>query len=837
MSCSGFMALGVGMLVRGNRPAVAGLRGFLLASTVVAGLAVAGLAAAGIARAQAQGAPAPTEVAQGQTGRVVAFNIPAQDLDSALTRLADQAGIRLLFTSRDLAGKRTAGLAGNYTVDQALTTVLAGSGFTWRLGESNTVVLERLGASSAGGALQLDPVRVEGQQAAETAYGPIQGYVAHQSATATKTDTPLLETPQAISVVGREQMQAQNAQSLVEALRYTPGVISNFGTVDTRFDSIRVRGFLAPLFLDGMLLPSGATQFGRIRPDPFGLERVEVLRGPSSALYGQIPPGGMLNLVSLRPTRDPVHMVELQGNSFGQLQGGVDLGGPLTEDGKFLYRLTGLVHGGGTQIDQVNDNRFMIQPAITWQPSSDTTLTVLGQFQRDVNGVATQFLPAQGTLMPNPFGTLPMSAFVGDPNYNSFQRTQFWAGYMLEHRFNEAITVRQNLRYASVDTNLAAVIGVGLQANLRTLNRVAYSVPEAAQDLTLDNQAQVKFATGPVSHTALFGLDYVSAASQSKQGIGAAPSLDMFNPFYGQPITPPAITVSTGQNQNQLGLYFQDQLAFDRWRLTLSGRNDWVQTVNRDFVAHTQGYQSNSAFSGRAGLNYVFDFGLSPYISYSSSFQPTLGTGFGGTFFQPTTGRQYEIGIKYEPKDINLALNAAAYKLIQQNALTPDPAHPGFNVQTGEITVQGIELGATLSLAKGFNLVGAYTYTNAIVTQSTGVDLNKEVVTVPQHQASLWADKTILEGKFAGLGFGAGVRYFGPTWGNAANTLLLPGYPLVDAAIHYDLGEFNPKMAGARLALNASNLMNTQYVATCTSVSACFYGAERQVTLTLRYNW
>ena len=275
----------------------------------------------------------------------------------------------------------------------------------------------------------------------------------------------------------------QNAQSVTDAIHYSPGVTANAGTVDTRFDSIRVRGFLAPLYADGLILPSGTTQFGRPRPDPWGLERVEVLRGPSSALYGQIPPGGMINLVSLRPSDTPVHTVELQGTNFGQLQGAVDLGGKANEDGSLLYRLTALAHAGGTQIDNVADNRVMIQPALTWKPGKDTTLTILGQFQRDVNGVATQFLPAQGSLWYNPNGMLPASAFLGDPNDNSFTRSQFWLGYQLEHRFNDAITVRQNLRYASVNTNLAAVIATSLQPNQAVVNRVAYSVPEIGAEL------------------------------------------------------------------------------------------------------------------------------------------------------------------------------------------------------------------------------------------------------------------------------------------------------------------------------------------------------------------
>lgn len=810
---------------------VVGRQRHLPGATSVAALVAACFAAAGPTLAQ-QATIAP-EVAQA----VASYDIPAQDLNAALLAFANRAGLQIFYDVQRVRGLRSAPLVGSFTPQQALNQLLSGTGVTYRFTGANTVSLEPPAAAAAPGAVQLDPVRVESQRPTETAFGPIQGFVAHQSATATRTDTPLLETPQAISIVGRDQILTQNAQTIVEALRYTPGVSANHNPVDTRFDSIRVRAFEPTLYLDGMQLPSGAAQFGRPKVDPFGLERVEVLRGPSSSLYGQIPPGGMLNLISLRPTREARHMVELQGNSWGLFQGGADLGGTLTEDGDLYYRLTGLVHGGGTQIDYVNDNRVMIAPAFTWQPTPDTKLTVLGQYQRDWGGVEIQFLPTQGSLLFNPNGTIPVGRFVGEPSYNNFDRTQWWAGYLFEHSFNPSLKVRQNLRYAALDTNLASVIGLGLQANLQTLNRATYNVPEGAQAFTLDNQLQANFGTGPLRHTALLGFDFRYAGSQMKQGVGAATSLNVFAPVYGQPVTPPAFTVSSAQRQNQYGAYVQDQIAWDRWRLTLSGRQDWVDTTTNSYLANTQSYQAVSALSGRAGLNYVFDFGLSPYVAYSNSFQPTIGTTFNGTAFQPTRGYQYEAGIKYQPTGTNISTSVAAYKLVQDNALTVDPLHPGFNVQVGQVTVNGVEFEFTASLARGMNITGSYTYTDAKVTQSSGTDVGNQVITVPLHQGGLWSDFVIQDGRFRGLGFGAGIRYFGPTYGNNANTLLVPGYALLDGLVRYDLGELDPRMKGAQLALNGSNLMNTAYVATCASASQCYYGAARTITLSLRYNW
>ncbi|MDH7794849.1 MULTISPECIES: TonB-dependent siderophore receptor [unclassified Beijerinckia] len=672
--------------------------------------------------------------------------------------------------------------------------------------------------------------------------GPINGYVAGRSLAGTKTDTPLLETPQAISVVGRDQIRDQNAQSVVEALRYTAGVAANANPNDGRFETLRIRGFEPVIYLDGMQLPYGTGLFARPKVDPFMLERVEVLKGPSSSLYGQIAPGGLVNLVSLLPPSTPIRTVEFQANTFGRGQAAFDVGGPVGPSGEFLYRVTGLVHAGGTQVDHVDDFRGVISPSFTWKPNADTTLTVLGSFQRDDTGVEIQFLPAYGTLYPNPYGKIPINKFVGDSNFDHYGRTQYWAGYQLEHRVNDALTLRQNLRYASLDTNIKAVIGQGgLAANMYTLNRFAFRVPEKATAFTLDNQAEARFNTGPLTHTALFGLDYRHSTGSFKQYFGPAPSINIFNTVYSQPITLPPLTTFTEQVQDQLGLHAQDQIAFDRWRLTLSGRHDWVSTETRNYLSATTPKlnQSDSAFSGRVGLNYVFDFGLSPYVAYARSFQPTLAVTTTGPS-RPTTGEQIEAGVKYQPVGTNVMLTAAVFDITQQNILTPNPSGiPGApQVQTGEARSKGVELEAMASLTEGLKLIASYTYTDTKVTKSnTAAQLGKQLIITPRNQAALWADYTFQDGAARGLSLGAGVRYTGKSYGDAANTMRIPDYALVDAALRYDLANLSPTLKGATIAINAQNIFNRPYVATCQSLSACFYGAGRVVTASLRMTW
>jgi len=672
--------------------------------------------------------------------------------------------------------------------------------------------------------------------------GPIQGYVAHRSLVGTKTNTPLLETPQAISVVGRDQIRDQNAQTVVQALSYTAGVTTNSPN-DTRFESLRIRGFQPVLYLDGMQLPYGASQFGQPKIDLSLLERVEVLKGPSSSLYGQIAPGGMINLVSRLPTAAPVNSVEFLADNWGRAQTNFDIGGANAK-GDVTYRIAGTLHGGGTQVDFVNDFRGAIAPSFNWKPDLDTSFTFLSGYQRDVTGLAFQFFPAVGTLLPNPNGRIPLTKFVGEPGLDHFDRTQYWAGYQFEHSFDEIWTVRQNLRYTGLETNTYAVAGGGalgmtaLQPDLRTLNRGVFSFPENATAFTIDNQAEARFSTGPFSHVALLGLDYRHATSELNMAIGSAPPIDLYNTVYGAPITFPATTNHSGQRQDQTGVYLQDQVALGGWRLTLSGRHDWVGTDTLNFIKGTQQTQDDAAFSGRAGLNYVFDFGLSPYVAYARSFQPTLGLTQAGSAFNPTTGEQVEVGAKYQPLGTNLLLTAALFNIVQQNLTTPDPANPLFNVQTGEARSRGVEFEASASLTDGLKLVASYAYTDTEVTKTNvPSQLGKQLIVMPMNEAALWADYTFQRGQLTGFGLGGGVRYIGDSYGDAANTILIPGYTLFDAAIHYDLSYLNPKLRGVTLAVNASNLFDKYYVSTCTSLNACFLGAGRTVTGSVRYTW
>ncbi|MCP2000878.1 TonB-dependent siderophore receptor [Nitrobacter winogradskyi] len=778
----------------------------------------------------AQTAPSSAPSA-GALQQSITFAIPPQSLSSGIVAFSRAAGIDLVFDGAVPRGARTSGVSGTFTVRDGVNRLLAGTGLTARFTNARTVQIVSPsaagGASGAApsGAISLDTIDVQG----ETAWGPVQGYVASRSATATKTDTPIIEVPQSISVVTRDQMEARQVQSLNETLRYTAGVLAESTGQQGSAPTFRIRGFSAIPFNGSMYL-NGLRTISNGDVEPYGLERVEVMRGPASVLYGQNNPGGVVGMVTKRPTEGPVHEVQLRGGSFGYKAGAFDFSGPATEDRRLLYRFTGLLREGGNGIDFSNDQRAFVSGAVTWRPTDATELTAFSLYQKDK--VRWNYgLPAHGTVLPNPNGRIPITRFIGEPSidYNMTERAV--VGYNLEHRAHDNVVFRQNLQYAREIWDYRNVQPDGLQADLRTLNRSATADRSIWDTFAVDNQGEVKATTGIFHHTVLFGVDYRwRHFNNTGAWGGTAGPIDVYAPVYGQPVFIPADNYGSRQTEVFPGIYLQDQIKFDHWILTLGGRHDWASSKTVNVFSNAITDQNDRALTKRGGLGYEFDNGVVPYISYSESFLPVSGTTFDRTPFRPETGTQYEAGVKYQPHDMNLRITAAIYDLRRQNVLTQDPANPFYSIQIGEVTSRGFEFEAVTSLTSGLSLTGAYAYNDSKVTESNDGDLGKRPVRAPQHLASVWADYAIRDGALNGLTLGGGVRYVGASAGNAMNTFYAPAYTVVDAMIRYDIDKW-------RFSVNATNLFDTQYVAGCAIISQCNVGRVRTVIGQVSYRW
>ncbi|WP_147078941.1 TonB-dependent siderophore receptor [Methylobacterium haplocladii] len=686
----------------------------------------------------------------------------------------------------------------------------------------------------------------DGRIPREDPKGPIDGYVATRSATATKTDTPLIETPQSISVIGREQIQAQGATTLTQATQYTAGIYSGTFGADQRVDYFTLRGFVASdygIYKDGLQLLNYG--FGTFKVETFGLERIEVLRGPSAVLFGAGNPGGLINQITKRPTTVPFGYVEVGGGSFGQVYGAFDFGGPADDSGHWFYRLTGIGRQGGTQVDGADADRLYIAPAITYRPDAGTAFTILTSYQRDSTAVTANFLPYSGTVRPNASGLrIDRSLNVGDPRINSFQREQAFAGYEFEHAFDETWTIRQNLRYSFSDGTQNSYIGQSGYADAAQtqLARYQFATQSKVGLFQVDNQAEARFSDGLFLHDVIFGVDYKNYTLHDNQGTNfpnfyAVPALSIINPVYGQIAGRTSPYLINVDSFSQIGLYAQDQIKLTN-NLSLVGglRQDFAQSdVNDRLTPSASTRRSDQALTGRIAAIYNFDFGLAPYVAYSTSFQPQIGPDvITGGALKPDKGEQVEVGLKFEPVGQGYFLTVAAFDLVRNNP--PIPVVIGFGTtQLGTVESKGVEAQFVANLFDGLNVVAAVTHYDLEYTKLNDPNLavlrGKTPTNVPETFASIFADYTIPVGDFRGFGFGGGVRYVGSSFANALNTLKVPEYVLFDATVHYTWD------AHWRAAITAANIGDRRFVSSCQSENSCYYGEARRVMASVAYKW
>jgi iron complex outermembrane receptor protein len=669
----------------------------------------------------------------------------------------------------------------------------------------------------------------------ETATGPVTGFVARRGGTATKTDTPLIETPQAISVITRDQMEAQGALTLRETTNYTAGVVSSY--FDSRVDSFKVRGGDAVQYLDGLQRTYGT--YNSTKVEPYLLERVELLRGPSSVLYGQGGIGGVLNLVSKRPQAEAQREVQVQAGNHDRKQVAADFTGPLDAEGKWLYRLVAVNRDSGTQVDHAPDDRILVAPSLTWRPSTDTSLTLQASYQKDKSGSLIGFFPWQGTLLPSLYGQIPTSTFTGEPGFDRYDSRNTSLGYLFSHRIDDTWTVRQNLRsteskvwYDTAYTSFTANRATGRPArpvfniDQRTIERDLSSTISAGKMLLVDNQAEAHFKTGGVEHTLLVGADFQRNQTSQLTGRGRAGALDVYAPVYGN-YTPPAfLTRQPAVVQKQVGIYAQDQLKYGRWVGLLGLRHDKADT---DTEGRPAAAVDDKATTKRAGLVYLADGGWAPYLSYAESFLPLGGVDLNNTPFKPQRGKQWEAGVKWEPEGQRTSFMAALYDLRDTNRKTTDPTNPLNSVQLGEVHVKGLELEYKGSIARDWDWIASYAYTDARVSRSNGADLGKRLSGVPRHTASAWVMRRFSIGGVPGFSLGGGVRYLGESW-DGTDALRTPSVTLFDAMFAWDNGPL-------RLSLNASNLTDKVQITTCLTRGDCFYGQRRSVTASATYRF
>lgn len=647
----------------------------------------------------------------------------------------------------------------------------------------------------------------------------------------------------------------------------SPGVAVGTRGASNTYDYLIIRGFAADgqsqnNYLNGLKLQGNFYNDAVI--DPYMLERAEIMRGPVSVLYGKSSPGGLLNMVSKRPTTEPLKEVQFKAGTDSLFQTGFDFSDALDDDGVYSYRLTGLARSANAQQKGSEEQRYAIAPAFTWRPDDKTNFTFLSYFQNEPETGYYGWLPKEGTVEPLPNGKRLPTDFNEGAKNNTYSRNEKMIGYSFDHEFNDTFTVRQNLRFAQNKVSQKSVYGYGMCSDpLYTKDQEALkaspclSIPqsqwghtltrqyvidnEKLENFSVDTQLQSKFATGSVDHTLLTGVDFMRMRNDIDSWFGYAGSVapsDIYNldrsdfDFGAHPN--PSGPYRVLLKQKQTGLYVQDQAQWDKVLVTLGGRYDWADqsSFNRDYGNKSE--RDDKEFTWRGGVNYLFDNGVTPYFSYSESFEPASQTDANGDLFAPSKGKQYEVGVKYVPEDRPIVVTGALYQLTKTNNLMADPNGSLFSVEGGEIRARGVELEAKAALSASVNVVGSYTYTDAEYTTDTTYKGNTPAQ-VPKHMASLWADYTFFDGPLSGLTLGTGGRYTGSSYGDPANSFKVGSYTVVDALVRYDLARVG--MAGSNVALHVNNLFDREYVASCFNTYGCFWGAERQVVATATFRF
>ncbi|WP_226951328.1 TonB-dependent siderophore receptor [Rhizobium terrae] len=529
--------------------------------------------------------------------------------------------------------------------------------------------------------------------------------------------------------------------------------------------------------------------------------------------------------------------MRLEAGTDGRIQSGFYSTGPLTSDGTLQYGLGVVGRSSGTRYDDVDERRFGVAPSLKWQPDAETSLVISGYYQRDpeggyFNSLYPKFLAPAGYA-----GFLGRDLNVGDPNYDSFERTQYGVGYRFEHSFDEQVTIRSNFRYSGVETDMRSLQMNGPMSATGLIPRWAVHSIEDVDGFSFDNQAEFNFDTGVVRHTLLAGLDIQRSSSSWEYLLGGATSLDVTNPIYGQPVGPFMTAINSDQTLRQTGIYIQDQIEVGDLRGVFGVRHDWANQHTDNRLTGTSSERSDSAMSYRAGLLYLFDNGIAPYVSYSTSFEPSTSVGANGNPLKPTEAQQYEVGIKYQPAGLDALFTLSIFDIRQQNVVYFN-ASTGFNEQQGEIHSRGVEFEARGNLTSNLELIAAISLLDTEVSESSDASIiGNRPQAVPRYYGSLWANYTVDTGALEGLSIGGGVRFVGPSYSNDANTVKADGYTLLDAALHYDFRAKNPSLKGLQATLNVTNLLDKEYYSSCSSEYYCQYGSGRTVLARLRYKW
>jgi iron complex outermembrane receptor protein len=672
------------------------------------------------------------------------------------------------------------------------------------------------------------PTVPDTEELEEVTVSGTRSYRRRNASTVTRTDTPLRDIPANIQVIPRQLIEDQGAIRIDEAVRNVSGV--NFSTAfGGRNQQFNVRGFSASQYRNGQLETNGASFFNaRTSPETANLERIEVLKGPASVLFGQGDPGGTINLVTKRPLASPYAAVSFTGGSFDFYRPTLDLSGPLTADGSLAYRLNLVYENTRSFRDTAQKARFFFAPVLVWKPGPATTLTFEGELLQDSFPIDRGLIFVNGTDIG-----LPVNRYLGDSGRRQLINEK--RGYLtLTHDFTPDFTLRSQLRITSSREDYrSGEVGGPLAEDGRTLPIGGFEGGQYYETYTNRNELVWKFATGQLTHTLLFGFEFIRQTGFFyDNAFYDGNTIDIFNPTYlfsyNNRIDQPEFDGLT--TANTFGIYLQDQITVsDNLKLLLAGRFDSFDYRDNYRDDSFNSVAQAQSFSPRLGIVYQPVPPASLYASYTRSFLPQFGLNISGTPFLPEQGTLYEVGVKAELFD-RLSATLSTYRIEKDNVLTADPNNPRFSIQVGQQQSSGFDFDVVGEILPGWNLIASWGYIDARISRDNDFAVGNRLVNVPYHTASFWSTYRLSDGPLAGLGAGFGAFFVGNRAGDLDNSFEIDGYTRLDAALYYNREHM-------RVAVNFKNLLNTRFFEGSQGPLRIVPGAPFSVLATLTYQF
>jgi len=745
---------------------------------------------------------------------VRAFDIPAQPLRTSLERFAEQANVQMLYTLDVVEGVQSQAVQGSYPPEQALKILLKGTGLTGERTDTNTITVIKAAASS--GAISDGIIAVE----AEPQQKPIKvpeiqvkevrrrehdttSYVSEDASTATRTETPLIQVPQAVEIVTRKVIEDQRAIRLEQAIRNASGLVIDVSEGGSAVDRAYCRGFQCGYFKNNLRNES-SEQVLSFR-DIANIQRLEVLKGPASVLYGRGEPGGIINILTKQPQAERYHSIEQILGSYGYYRTMFDSTGPLDKDKKFLYRINFAYENRESYRDFLFGQRYFVAPVFTWIAGNNTTITVEGEYIRDRRVIDGGF-PAIGTGI----APLPRNRYLGEPSDN-IRSDEGRVSLRVNHRFTDSWRIESQFR-ADEARNFGPSVGSNfLLPDNRTLDRFIQGATVDVSSYYWRNDLIGKVSTGSIQHRLLTGFEIGRQSTSWDNVFAPFGSIDIFNPVYNQTSVPDLRETRISRvAANSVAGYIQDEITlFEKLHVLIGGRGDYL--YQHTTVSNVTTKAEDFGFSPRVGVNYQLIPQVAVYANVTRSFQPIFNPyAAASNILKPTTAWQYEAGIKTDIVPGRLTSTLAVYRILKEDALAADPDNPFLFVQTGAQRSQGIEFNLRAQILPGWNLIATYAYTDARVAADTTIPVGNRLPFVPRNSGSIWSTYDFQNGPLQGFGVGGGMFAVGERAGDLNNSFELPGYVRADGALYYRKQNiFNRTNLVAQV--NIQNLLNQEY--------------------------